>query len=103
VKKTLSILSRRKWWILLAVILVPIISALMFNKRGVIVRIGLEQERSRLKEDIQEAQHIQDSLQQYMKDLRTDTFLIESIAREKYGMLKPNEKAYIFRKDSSEN
>jgi len=55
-------------------------------------------DRSTLKENITGEKLINDSLKKRIEFLKTDSLEIERIAREYYGMTKPQEKLYIFKK-----
>ena len=76
------------------IVLVPVLGFVLFSKRGVIARVGLEMEKKEVLEEIRQARARQDSLRTEIGRLRTDTLLIEKLAREKYGMIKPGETVY---------
>ncbi len=78
-----------------AIIGIPILSYALFSSRGLFARISLEWERKNLAGRIESARTEQDSLKSQIRRLEQDTLLIEKIAREKYGLLKPGEKIFI--------
>ena len=86
-------LTRRRL-VLAILVLVPVLGFVLFSKRGVIARAGLEMEKKEVFEDIRQARVQQDSLRTVIRQLQTDTLLIEKLAREKYGMIKPGETVY---------
>lgn len=85
---------KRRRLIIGILILVPLLGFVLFSKRGIIARIGLESEKSAMLKEIEQAQKQQDSLKTVIKRLNSDTLLIEKLAREKYGMIRPGETVY---------
>lgn len=90
---------KRRRLIIAIIVIVPLVGFVLFSKRGVIARIGLETEKSTMMHEIQQAQRQQDSLQAIIKQLHSDTLLIEKLAREKYGMIRPGETVYTIDED----
>ena len=64
---------------------------------GFLKRIQLEQQVKELNEQIKTQKHIENSIKIYIQKLNSNTE-IEKIAREKYGMVKPNEEVYHIKK-----
>jgi cell division protein FtsB len=64
---------------------IPIAAYVLFSSRGVFARVSLEWEQRRATARIERAVQEQES----------DTLLIERLAREKYGMVKPGERVFI--------
>lgn len=93
-KKQFTTLIEKKKLILATVIGVPLLSFALFSQRGLLARIGLEAERRDLRSDIEALQAKRDSLREYIRRLENDTVLIEQIARERYGMVRPGETVY---------
>ncbi len=91
-------LTRRRI-VLAIIVLVPILGFVLFSRRGVIARVGLEMEKQSALEDIRQARTQQDSLRTVIQQLQTDTLLIEKLAREKYGMIKPGETVYSVKQE----
>ncbi len=91
------IISKRRLFIYLAVIGVIMIN-FVFSEYGIINRISLELDKQELFEKIGAEQIVKDSLYQRIKTLNNDTLEIERLAREYYGMIKPGEKLFIFKK-----
>lgn len=75
-------------------ILVPLLGFVLFSKRGVIARVGLEMEKQAMQAEIAQVRQQQDSLRTIIQRLQSDTTLIEKLAREKYGMVRPGETVY---------
>lgn len=86
-------LTRRRL-VLAIIVLVPIVGFVLFSKRGVIARVGLELEKQQALEEIARVRAQEDSLRKVIQHLQSDTLLIEKLAREKYGMIKPGETVY---------
>ena len=74
-----------------------LIAFVIFADYGFLKRIKLEQKVNELEKQIQVQKHIRDSIQDNIIRLSYDTTEIERIAREKYGMIKPNEKIYYIK------
>lgn len=75
-------------------ILVPLLGFVLFSKRGIIARVGLEMEKQAMQAEIAQVRQQQDSLRIIIQRLQSDTTLIEKLAREKYGMVRPGETVY---------
>ena len=67
----------------------------LFSNYGVIKRVSLELNKTDLIESISQKELIKDSLKTRVEQLKTDDTEIERIARQKYGMVKPNEEVYF--------
>ncbi len=66
----------------------------LFNSNGIIARIRLEMEKNEALEKIEAAQEEQKKLKEQSKALDGDPKAVEKVAREKYGMVRENEKVY---------
>jgi cell division protein FtsB len=86
---------------IVAIIGIPIVSYALFSSRGLFARVSLEWERRSLAGKITAARAEQDSLKSQILRLEQDSLLIEKIAREKYGMMKPGEKIFIVDESST--
>jgi cell division protein FtsB len=80
---------------------VPIAAYTLFSSRGLFSRVSLEMERHSLKERIAADTLEQDSLKRVIERLQSDTVLLERIAREKYGMVRPGERVFIINEQQS--
>ena len=58
-------------------------------------RLALQKEKERLAKE-KELQEKYDELTNKLDELEADPVLIEKIARQRYGMHKPNEEIFIF-------
>ena len=67
---------------------------IFFNNSGVLQRIRLEMQKKEVMEKIQSAEEEQKKLKDQSKALEGDPKAIEKVAREKYGMVRENEKVY---------
>jgi len=65
-----------------------------FNNSGILQRIKLELQKKEIQEKIQTAEEEQKKLKDQSKALEGDPKAIEKVAREKYGMVRENEKVY---------
>ena len=74
---------------------VPIAAYILFSSRGLFARVSLEWERRTVLERVKAVTAEQDSLRNTIRSLESDTLLIERLAREKYGMVKPGERVFI--------
>ncbi len=66
----------------------------MFNNNGIIPRIRLEVQKKDALEKIRIAEEEQKKLKDQSKALDGDPKAVEKVAREKYGMVRENEKVY---------
>jgi cell division protein FtsB len=85
---------KRRRLIMAILILVPLLGFVLFSKRGIIARVGLEMEKQTMQAEIMQVRKQQDSLRAVIEQLQSDTALIEKLAREKYGMVRPGETVY---------
>lgn len=65
-----------------------------FNSNGIVARIRLENQKVEMQEKIRLAEEEQQKLREQSKALDGDKKAIEKVAREKYGMVRENEKVY---------
>ncbi len=91
-------LTRRRL-VLSIIVLVPVLGFVLFSRRGIIARAGLEIEKKEVLDEIRQAHAQQDSLRATIQQLQADTLLIERLAREKYGMIKPGETVYSVKQE----
>lgn len=80
---------------ILSTIIIIVASFILFSPSGFINRILLSKKQKELLLQIEQEKKIQDSLIRTIDILQKDTLEIERIAREKYGMKRPNEKIYL--------
>lgn len=66
----------------------------VFNSNGLLARVRLEMQKKEALERIRIAQEEQQKLKDQSKALDGDPKAIEKVAREKYGMVRENEKVY---------
>lgn len=76
-------------------IITIVVTFIIFSPSGIINRILLSKKQSELLELIREEEKIRDSLSKKIIDLQKDTLEIEKLAREKYGMKRPNDKIFL--------
>lgn len=75
---------------------------IFFSNYGVLKRIKLEFEVGEMKNEINSLNNVHDSLLLKIMESETDTFEIEKVAREKYGLVKPGEKIFFIEKDTNQ-
>lgn len=90
---------KRRRLIMAILILVPLLGFVLFSKRGIIARVGLEMEKQTMQAEIEQVRKQHDSLRAVIEQLQSDTVLIEKLAREKYGMVRPGETVYRVEQD----
>ncbi|MCX8055162.1 MAG: septum formation initiator family protein [Ignavibacteria bacterium] len=96
-KQTRSNARKRKYtfWLVLLLVLLLVV----FSDSGLYKRFQLELEKTEMIEKIENEMKRKDSLNTRIKRLLYDTTEIERIAREKYGMTKPNEEVIIIERE----
>lgn len=80
---------------ILSTIVIIVVTYMLFSPSGFINRILLTKKQNELLNQINYEKKVQDSLIKAIDILQNDTLEIERIAREKYGMKRPNEKIYL--------
>jgi cell division protein FtsB len=78
---------------------IPVVSFILFSPRGVVKRISLDAEKTRLEEEVALAEDEQVALLRQSRGLDHDLGVIEKIAREQYGMIRPGETVYKVKKE----
>jgi cell division protein FtsB len=66
----------------------------VFNSNGLLPRVRLEMQKKEVLEKIRIAEEEQKKLKDQSKALDGDPKAVEKVAREKYGMVRENEKVY---------
>ncbi len=82
--------------IFLGLIIFGILYYLFFGAYGFINIFKLKRKESHLRKTKQELQIKEQALLDSLKKIKTDTFLIEKIAREKLGMIKSGDTVIIY-------
>mgnify|MGYP000182061158 FL=1 len=72
---------------------------LFLDTYSLYTRINLNNRKEELKSETQKLKQENEKLKEQIHQIKTDTNLVEEIAREKYGMRKPGEKIYKIRED----
>lgn len=91
--------KRRRRVILAAVLLSPLLWIVTFSSDGIISRFTLESELREMKAEIVREKRASDSLRRLAKDLETSRYMIEKLARERYGMVYPGETVFQYEDD----
>ena len=87
----------KKRKILYLLIIALMLYFLIFDNYGLIKRFSLENQNEEKRAMIYNEIKLKDSLNREIFLMEYDTNEIEKIAREKYGMIKPNEKVIILK------
>lgn len=81
---------------LFAILFVWIFYILVGHQYGLVKIISFRLEEKRLNREILELKTTREILERECERLEKDIFLVEKIAREKFGMIKEGEKCYRF-------
>lgn len=95
-------LKKNKKLLIISLIAFCAILYLLFSDYGIIKLISLKSEKNQLIEKIIIETNTIDSLKHTITELDTNKILIEKIAREKYGMVKPEETIIKVQKSKKE-
>jgi cell division protein FtsB len=95
-KRSKKLIKKNLKKILLLLIICGIIYYLFFGAYGFINIAKLKRRENRLKKEKQELLKKEEALLDSLKKIKTDTFLIERIAREKFGMIKDGDTVIIY-------
>ncbi len=90
----------RKVLIVTSIAIAVILAFVLFSSHGLVSRWSLSSEHADLTQQIEQLRTTEDSLRKALQILTTDTAVIERIARERYGYIKPGEKVYVIEQDS---
>jgi cell division protein FtsB len=96
-KKPLTPLQQNRFLkIILGLVVASMIWLLFAPGTGVYSLLKVRNKTSRLEQETQELIQTNEDLQAEIERLKNDTAYLEQIAREKYGMLKKNERVFDF-------
>lgn len=93
---------RRTQWFLLGCVCLLVLVYMLFSNYGIVNTLKLQRNHKVLITEIDNEKRAHDSLTKRLKLLKRDTLYIEQVAREKYGLVKPNEKVFIMKEKDSE-
>lgn len=99
VKTWLNKTMRKKNVVIPLLIAIPVLSFMLFSKRGIIERLSLE---SLKQEKIQEEMMLREQIETLHKESKAldyDLRTIEKVAREKYGLTRENETVYKVKRE----
>ena len=80
--------------ILFLVVVFGAISFLVFNENGILKYLKMKSELNKMNTDIRQADERIKMLQTEIDSLHSSKLKIERVAREKFNMMKKNEKAF---------
>ena len=98
---------RRPWqptrgraaFLLVTVFTLLVLMATVFGQQGVLKVRQLEREKADLEARVVALQEKTDDLRRRVRDMQTDPFLYEKLARERLGLVRPGEVVYDFREN----
>ncbi len=73
--------------------------SLLFGDMGVVKYVELKQNRARLENEIVRLDKENKALSEQVNSLRKDPYYIEKYAREEYGLAKPDEVIFQFKRN----
>jgi cell division protein FtsB len=76
--------------------------SLLFGDMGLIKYIELRQNKARLEQEISRLEKENKTLSQQVDSLKKDPYYIEKYAREEYGLAKPDEVIFQFKKNTQQ-
>jgi len=94
--------KRRTQVFLITCVCILLVIYMLFSNYGFVNTIKLQHKQKILITEINNEKHAHDSLRKCLILLKKDTLYIEQVAREKYGLVKPNEKVFIMKEKDSE-
>lgn len=97
-KKSLRSLRWKRSWILWLLTAFIALWFLFFDTYSVMTKLNLERQKKDLIERTENYRQLTAELDSKIESLENNPDLIEKIAREDYGMRKPNETVYIIQK-----
>ena len=87
-------LTPRRKATLALVAAIPVLAVIIFGNRGILTRVDLELEESKLHEQLYRDRAAGDSMRAEIARHRNDMAVIERLARERFGMARPGETIY---------
>ncbi len=93
--------KRRTQWFLIICVCFLLLVYVLFSNYGIVTTLKQQNTQRQLITAIESEKRANDSLKKRLKLLKTDTLYIEQVAREKYGLVKPNEKVFIMKDKES--
>lgn len=87
-------LTTRRKMTLAALAAVPVLLIFTFGNRGILKRVELEMESDRLYEQLHAERSLGDSLRTEIQRIKSDSGVVEQLARERYGMVRSGETIY---------
>ena len=80
--------------LVISVIFLAAVSFLVFNENGVLKFLKMKSEMNHLNDEILKAEERLETLKAEIDSLKTSKEKIEKVAREKFDMMKKNEKVF---------
>jgi cell division protein FtsB len=88
-------LMKRRRLLIGGIFLAFLLGFILFTNHGLVMRFKLELHERAINTEIERHQLRRDSLRAQIRTLTTDTLEIERLARQNYGLIKPNEEVYF--------
>ena len=87
-------LTTRRKVTLAALAAVPVLAVFTFGNRGILKRVELEMEADKVYDQLVSERAVGDSLRAAIRLINNDSTVVERLARERYGMVRPGETIY---------
>ena len=100
IKTWLNKMMRRRGTVVTLIIAVPVLSFMLFSKRGIIERISLSIEKNNKTRSLQHEEQKRDNLQKKLQELDSNPKAIEKVAREKYNLIREGETLYRVKREN---
>ncbi|HCA42475.1 MAG TPA: hypothetical protein DEP28_04400 [Bacteroidetes bacterium] len=101
--KIARFIKYNKLFTIFIIIFSLLLSLYLFGDKGLIDRVKLESDKTKLENSLKEEQQKTESLQKELNEIKTSEYKLESVAREKYGLTKEGEKIYKVLTDTIKN
>lgn len=95
-------LMTRKRLVVISILAALVAAFVLFSSHGLLARWSLSAQQSTLHAEITHLRQLEDSLRTVIHQLKTDTLLIERLARERYGYVRKGEQIYIIKTEHEE-
>ena len=91
--------NRNKIWILYLIVILGFSTYILFSDYGLLKFFKLKNEIITLQQEINDTERKLNDLDKEIDSLKTSLVKIEKVARERYYMLRENEKAFLIEKN----
>lgn len=103
IDKLIELISSNFKTVMIVTLAVVLLFTFVFSEYGIINIIDYSYSKKEIQGKIAKEKAKADSLAKRVRVLQYDTMEVERIAREIYGMVKPNEKIYIYKSQKEQS